>query len=71
MEVAGTSGAANDGFYYDDSSDPADGVTQYTGYDEANGELTRFVCVYISVHVQGWVGVGVGVGLEGVACPCG
>lgn len=43
IEVAGTSGAVGDGFYYDDGSSPANGVTQYQGYDDANGELTRCV----------------------------
>eukprot|EP00903_Cladosiphon_okamuranus_P015356 g14182.t1 len=40
IEVAGTSGAASDGFYYDDGSQPSDGVAQYVGYDTVNGELT-------------------------------
>ncbi|CAN0385283.1 unnamed protein product [Ectocarpus fasciculatus] len=40
IEVAGTSGAASDGFYYDDGSDLGDGVTQFGGYDDVNGELT-------------------------------
>lgn len=41
VEVAGTSGAVSDGFYYDDGSNPEDGVAQYKGYDNVNGELTR------------------------------
>lgn len=44
IEVAGTSGAESDGFYYDDGSELGDGVTQYGGYDVVNGELTR--CVF-------------------------
>ncbi|CBJ33995.1 expressed unknown protein [Ectocarpus siliculosus] len=40
IEVAGTSGAESDGFYYDDGSELGDGVTQYVGYDVVNGELT-------------------------------
>lgn len=42
IEVAGTSGAASDGFYYDEGN-LADGVTQYQGYDDVDGELTRWV----------------------------
>ncbi|CAM9389967.1 unnamed protein product, partial [Hapterophycus canaliculatus] len=41
LEVAGTSGAGKDGFYYDDGAEPADGVKQYTGYDDVNDELVR------------------------------
>lgn len=48
IEIAGTSGAASDGFYYDEG-DLADGVTQYQGYDEVNGELTR-CCLVPGLH---------------------
>eukprot|EP00752_Nemacystus_decipiens_P017484 g15676.t1 len=39
IEVAGTSGAVSDGFYYDEGN-LADEVARYQGYDAVNGELT-------------------------------
>lgn len=44
IEVAGTTGASNDGFYYDDRSDLGDDVTQFKGYEYVAGELTR--CIF-------------------------